>query len=277
MVIHYAPGPIVNAGADQLTCVPIPVSITGAFALHCDSYSWTTAGQGQLSGANTLTPVYTPAAGDSGVVILTLHGYGSGACPFIITNDEARIMVYTALRSGSRHADTIEYNGIDTLSISVSGGSGNYRYTWTPGSLLLNDTAAVPITVNLTYGMLFTLSVQDRVTGCTATDSIFVYVKAPVSQENCIVVHNVVTPNGDGFNDRWLIDCIDQYPDNKVEIFNRWGERIRIYTNYNNVDQAWTGTGESGKSVPDGTYYYVIRIPGAETLTGWVLLKGGSK
>jgi len=120
---------------------------------------------------------------------------------------------------------------------------------------------AKPVTTNLTYGLLFTLTVEDRLTGCTATDTLRVHVKAPLSDENCLVVHNVLTPNGDGINDKWIIDCIEQYEGNKVEIFNRWGSRVRIYTNYDNALQAWDGTDESDKPLPDGVYYYVITVP----------------
>jgi gliding motility-associated-like protein len=277
MVIHYSQGPVVSTGPDMLTCIPFPVSITGASASHCSSVTWTTTGQGQISGVNSLNPVYTPVPADSGIVSLTLHGFGSAACPFIIVSDETRIMVYTALRTRSHKADTVAYEGIDTLFIPVAGGSGNYRYSWSPGASLLNDSVAKPVTTNLTYGLLFTLTVEDRLTGCTATDTLRVHVKAPLSDENCLVVHNVLTPNGDGINDKWIIDCIEQYEGNKVEIFNRWGSRVRIYTNYDNALQAWDGTDESDKPLPDGVYYYVITVPAQQVLTGWVLLRASSK
>jgi gliding motility-associated-like protein len=102
-----------------------------------------------------------------------------------------------------------------------------------------------------------------------------VHLVVPEITENCIVVHNVVTPNGDGLNDHWVIDCIENYPENKVEIFNRWGSRINIFTNYNNIDRFWKGTDENGQPIPDGTYYYVIKIPNAQTFSGWVLVRGG--
>jgi gliding motility-associated-like protein len=175
----------------------------------------------------------------------------------------------------SDRSDTIPYNTCDTLSVLISGGSGDYQYNWEPGSLLLNDSVADPITINLVKDTIFILLLKDKADGCSATDSIRVHLVVPEITENCIVVHNVVTPNGDGLNDHWVIDCIENYPENKVEIFNRWGSRINIFTNYNNIDRFWKGTDENGQPIPDGTYYYVIKIPNAQTFSGWVLVRGG--
>jgi gliding motility-associated-like protein len=187
------------------------------------------------------------------------------------------ILISPPILIKANKSDTIPYNTCDTLTVLISGGSGNYGFTWEPGSLLLNDTVANPITVNLVNDTLFTLLLTDKATGCSATDSIRVHLLVPETSENCIVVHNVVTPNGDGLNDRFIIDCIESYPQNKVEIFNRWGDRVNFYTNYDNTTRVWDGTNESGRLLPDGTYYYVIRIPNAKAIVGWVFVRGGVK
>jgi gliding motility-associated-like protein len=95
--------------------------------------------------------------------------------------------------------------------------------------------------------------------------------------DSCIVVHNVITPNGDGLNDNWIIDCIENFPDNSVVIFNRWGDRVNNFTHYDNIAQVWKGTNYDGKLLPAGTYYYVLNIKNEKTRTGWVLLRGGLK
>ncbi|MFZ4263891.1 gliding motility-associated C-terminal domain-containing protein, partial [Sphingobacterium sp. HJSM2_6] len=43
---------------------------------------------------------------------------------------------------------------------------------------------------------------------------------------NCLKIYNEFSPNDDGQNDYFYIDCIDQYPDNQLEIFNRWGNLV---------------------------------------------------
>ncbi len=82
-----------------------------------------------------------------------------------------------------------------------------------------------------------------------------------------IVVYNLVTADGDGKNDYFIIDHIKNYP-NKVEIFNRWGARVYETTNYDpygdgstNVFRGYSegkATVDKGAKLPSGTYYYVI-------------------
>ncbi|RFM32251.1 DUF11 domain-containing protein [Chitinophaga silvisoli] len=65
-------------------------------------------------------------------------------------------------------------------------------------------------------------------------------------------VPNVITPNGDGKNDQFVIKGLDLYPGSKLEIYNRWGNQVYRSDNYNNN---WKGEGLSA-----GIYYYVLRI-----------------
>jgi gliding motility-associated-like protein len=69
-----------------------------------------------------------------------------------------------------------------------------------------------------------------------------------------------MTPNGDGFNDVWNVIGIEQYPGNRVTIYNRNGMLIYETENYNNT---WGGT-FNGAELPDGTYYYVISFPDSD-------------
>ncbi len=82
-----------------------------------------------------------------------------------------------------------------------------------------------------------------------------------------IVIHNAFSPNGDGKNDVFVIDNIDEttcYPENTVEIYNRWGILVFETTNYNNTTNAFDGTSRGRTTVkqsdglPTGTYFYVV-------------------
>jgi gliding motility-associated-like protein len=91
-----------------------------------------------------------------------------------------------------------------------------------------------------------------------------------------IVIYNLITPDGDGANDYWHIRNIEEYPDNNVIIFNRWGDKIVEINNYNNVDldHRWNGTNEKNNLVPDGVYYYMIKIKDYKTIPpGWVFCR----
>lgn len=74
-------------------------------------------------------------------------------------------------------------------------------------------------------------------------------------------VPQAITPNGDGLNDRFIFDPLENnpsaFPDNEIVIFNRWGDIIYTAKPYNNE---WSGTNASGRSLPEGTYYYVFKL-----------------
>jgi gliding motility-associated-like protein len=92
-----------------------------------------------------------------------------------------------------------------------------------------------------------------------------------------VVVYQVVTPDGDSFNDTWVIDGIDQYPDNSVSIFNRWNSLVYRQSSYSNQQNGWAGEANEGISngeLPDGTYFYTVNLgDGSDILKGFLLLK----
>lgn len=80
------------------------------------------------------------------------------------------------------------------------------------------------------------------------------------SDENFIP--NTITPNGDGANDQLVFDILlfnpaEDFPDNEIVIFNRWGDIIYEAKPYNND---WSGLNQDGTEIPEGTYYYVLRL-----------------
>jgi len=89
---------------------------------------------------------------------------------------------------------------------------------------------------------------------------------------NCLKIYNEFSPNDDGQNDYFYIDCIDQYPDNQLEIFNRWGNLVYFKKGYNNT---WDGKEEnSSKTLPEGTYFYILDLgDGSKKTSGWLYLK----
>ncbi|MBN9284560.1 gliding motility-associated C-terminal domain-containing protein [Flavobacterium sp.] len=80
-----------------------------------------------------------------------------------------------------------------------------------------------------------------------------------------ITVYNAVSPNNDGYNDVFFIDGILCYPENNVEIYNRWGILVFSTDGYNNTTKVFAGVSEGratidrGAELPDGTYYYILK------------------
>ena len=95
---------------------------------------------------------------------------------------------------------------------------------------------------------------------CPKQDIAIKTIIVTVKKDFVLKVHNVVTPNGDGDNDTWIIDNIEAYPDAVVAIFNRYGNKIIEENNYKN-----TLDGKYNNSdLPDGAYYYVITLEGSD-------------
>ncbi len=87
---------------------------------------------------------------------------------------------------------------------------------------------------------------------CSAMDSMYVLVDFD------IWIPTGFSPNNDGNNDGFQIHNIDQFPGNRVEIYNRWGSLVWSQDNYTNENQ-WTGQVD-GKDLPMATYYYIINL-----------------
>lgn len=78
---------------------------------------------------------------------------------------------------------------------------------------------------------------------------------------NCISekefeIYTGLSPNGDGINDVFQIDGIEDFPNNVLRIFNRWGNQVYQMAGYKNE---WDGTwGNNTELLPDGTYFYLF-------------------
>lgn len=67
--------------------------------------------------------------------------------------------------------------------------------------------------------------------------------------------NNILTANGDGKNDAWIVKDIEKYPDNEVTIFDRAGRVVYHIKNYQN-----TWTGPVNNPLIQDTYYYIIKL-----------------
>ena len=90
-----------------------------------------------------------------------------------------------------------------------------------------------------------------------------------------VTIYNSFSPNGDGKNEVFYLEDINKYPENKVQIFNRWGVQIWSGNNYDNINTVWDGKDQKGNLVVDGTYYYFINLKDGKTKTektykGWI-------
>ena len=114
----------------------------------------------------------------------------------------------------------------------------------------VTDDAQTMVTAKVSGYGIFTLA---RVT------------KSSAIREDDLIVYNALSLNGDDKNDFFLIKGIDKYPDNTVEIYNRWGVLVYETKGYNEKERVFRGFSDGrvtinrGVGLPTGTYFYILK------------------
>jgi uncharacterized repeat protein (TIGR01451 family)/gliding motility-associated-like protein len=95
-----------------------------------------------------------------------------------------------------------------------------------------------------------------------------------IELNGCVIkIFNAVSANGDEKNKRFYVQGLECYPDNTVEIYNRWGVLVFERDHYNNNDIAFRGISEGrvtikdSNGLPEGTYYYIVRYKDKQSKT----------
>lgn len=129
------------------------------------------------------------------------------------------------------------------IHVVVAGGIQPYSYLWSTGATT-NQIS------DLDEG-LYTLTVTDA-QACVLTLDVIV---DPVSNE-CVNPVNTITPNGDDYNDTWIIENLDLYPNMHLQVFNKWGNLVH---EQKGLYQPWDGSSQ-GQPLPSEVYYYIIDL-----------------
>ncbi|MFT5723369.1 MAG: gliding motility-associated-like protein, partial [Bacteroidia bacterium] len=129
---------------------------------------------------------------------------------------------------------------------------GNISYLWSPAEFLSDANIASPM-ATVTENTLFVVTGTDYY-GCESKDSVWVN----VVEDYRIIPNNVITPDGNQENDVWVIQNLENYPNNQVTVFDRWGREVYSQEGYSND---WGATNYNGHLLMDGTYYYVVEFP----------------
>jgi hypothetical protein len=99
--------------------------------------------------------------------------------------------------------------------------SGANSFVWTPTTDMSGVTTLRPV-VNPVNDVTYTLTATS-IDGCVADDTVRIIVL------NELIIPNVFSPNGDGVNDKFVIENIEKYSGATVDIFNRYGQRLMRY------------------------------------------------
>ena len=150
----------------------------------------------------------------------------------------------------------------ETVTLTAIGGN-TYSWNTSPNVGGTSSSAVVKFRPSQTTTYQVTAS---NASGCSSTASITINVTDDYS---ILQPANILTPNGDGKNDTWVVKNLDLYPNNTVSIFDKGGRLLNKVSHYNND---WDGT-YNGAPLAEGTYYYVIDFgPGKGLIKGFITI-----
>ncbi|WP_423147935.1 Ig-like domain-containing protein [Rubrolithibacter danxiaensis] len=173
---------------------------------------------------------------------------------------------------------TITVNALPIVSISSDKGTdlpkgleaqltaaGGSSYEWFDAEGIVSGRNTSTLTVRPSKTTTYRVRVTN-LSGCSQESQLTIYVKDDYS---VLDINNIMTPNGDGVNDRLMIKNIDMYPNNEVKIFDRAGRLLYSKKNYGNE---WDGTFQ-GAPLAEDTYYYVVNFgAGIGKIKGFVTI-----
>jgi len=225
-----------------------------------------------IAGGTTGQLNYTIAPNASGTAVVTVTvkdngGIANGGVDTYVTTFNITVNSLPNVNIVSNVGTNIT-KGVTAQLTATAGGT---TYSWTGATTVTGASpgiigAANTSTLNArpTATSTYTCTVTNAA-GCTTVQTITLN----VSTLYPLVTSNIITPNGDGKNDTWIIKNIDYYPTSSVKVVDKAGKVVFTATNYLND---WAGT-YNGQPLTQGTYYYVIDLGGgAPKYTGYVTI-----
>ncbi|MGD0341377.1 MAG: gliding motility-associated C-terminal domain-containing protein, partial [Bacteroidales bacterium] len=230
-----------------------PVALTAA----------TTKTDVQCNGGSTGTATVTTAGGtapytyswNSSPVQTAATASGLAAGPYIVTVTDANLCTATGNVIISEPAlmvldatvteTTCPDSHDGSITLDVTGGTSPYAVLWKDGTTALTrnglDTATYSVTATDAHSCAKSLNIKVGFTG----------------GQTCLMIPQIITPNGDGYNDVWIIRNIDLFPNAEVYVYTRWGKLV--YHSKNPSADPWDGR-YKGKLMPTDSYHYILRL-----------------
>lgn len=241
------------------------------------------AGNLQVGWANstltnlTVAPLFIPPVSTTGSITYGVAYITQGGCVGLPRFFTVNVYDAPAIQTNS---NTVVCPG-DTVNaqVTVTLAAGTIQWSPAPAIGAASDASVSYIAPQSSGNTTITVTVADASGNCDTTASFVITVDTTGcnagngggGNQNEVETYSGITPNGDGKNDTWVIDGITGIQGVEVQIYNRWGMLIWQNLQYDNTTNVWKGTDNGGQQVPDGTYFYIVRISSI-TKKGWIEL-----
>lgn len=225
-VMAYSNGKVCERDTIKLSATSIP----GA------TYSWT--GPNGFT-SNVREPKFIGSLNSTGKYMATVK---LGKCFSAPIETEVTVLVKPDLKLSTGDTITSDVPYVVTAE-------SKFPTTWYPLTNFDNPTSSVA-RVKLPLGANVITCIASN-QGCETKGTINVFVKQGFN----LNATNLMTPNGDGLNDRFVIPNINNFTNYSLTIFNRGGMEVYATTAYAND---WEGNWK-GNLVPDGSYWWVLK------------------
>ncbi len=233
--VQINPIPQADAGTDQLICLGDPVTLSVQNPLRNLTYEWYDGNRNLLESDPELT--LTPTDSARYVLIAT----DSNGC---FARDEVIVRVEDApLQAGFEVDYLVGYAPLSVQFTDQSVAADSVIWDFADGTTSTERNPAHTFEEVGDYEVLQTVQVNEV---CTDTTTLRIRVIEPLN------IPTGISPNGDGANDTWIIDNISLFPENRIRVFNQWGNLVYEVENYQNDWQ--------GDNLPDATYFFVIEL-----------------
>jgi len=256
--------PTANFRAVPLTgCALQNVTFTNS-STGAAGYIWSLGNADTTTTPSAKTFVHTY---DTGSYTITLRALSAdGKCESDLTKTNYIKILPKPIAAFTSTPDINTSTQLSQAQFTFTNGSQNatsYQWSFGDGG---TSTDTDPVYKYTTAGNYIVTLYAFNSIGCVDSTSKSFYEIVP---DSTLRIPNAFSPNGDGINDKWVIPGLVGALDVKLDIYNRWGQRV--YTSHG-AYEPWDGTYQ-GKPMPLGTFYYVLVVPATKhSYSGWVLL-----
>jgi gliding motility-associated-like protein len=243
-VITALPLPLATAFAEPPLLCPGDSLFLSADTAYVDSITWYQGGEAILAEGEVDIGLRPDSAQTYYVVVQNGCGVDTAFTSIEIIAFEADAGRDTCIGPGQE----IQLNAI-----------GGVAYQWLDNQYPVSNPSIADPLVQPQDSSFFFVQVTSS-EGCILVDSVLIAVAdAP---EVFIKKINLITPNNDGYNDDLFFPGLEKFPDNQLQIFNRWGQLVFEKEGYQQDEEYWDGT-INGRPLPAGEYFYMLEISDA--------------